>query len=100
MALISTRIPDDIEKELRWYAEREKLGMTIALRRILDKGLKEVRLEHALELYQKGRVTLMKAGEIAGLSLWEILEIVRKRRIPMYYTLEDAKKDIKIALKE
>ena len=99
MALISTRIPEDIEKELKWYAEKEKLGMTIALRRVLDKGLKEIKREHALDLYQKGKVTLMKAGEIAGLSLWEILEIVRKRRIPMHYTLEDVKKDIEIALK-
>ena len=64
MALISTRIPEDIEKELKWYAEKEKLGMTIALRRVLDKGLKEIKLEHALDLYQKGKVTLMKAGAI------------------------------------
>jgi len=57
------------------------------------------KLDFSLRLYREGKVTLMKAGEIAGLSLWEILDIVRKRRIPMYYTLEDVEKDIEIALK-
>ncbi len=100
MALISTRIPEDIEKELIWYANKEKIGRTIALRKILDKGLKEIKLEHALDLYKKGKVTLWKAATIAGLSLWEIMDIVRERKIPMYYTLEDIEEDIKSALEE
>lgn len=100
MALISTRIPEDIEKELIWYADKERIGKTIALRKILDRGLKEIKLEHALDLYKKGKVTLWKAATIAGLSLWEILDIVRERKIPMYYTLEDVEEDIRTALEE
>jgi predicted HTH domain antitoxin len=99
MALISTRIPDDIEKELKWYAKKEKLGKTIALRKILEKGLHEIKLEHALDSYKKGKVTLMKAAELAGLSLWEILDIIREKRIPMHYALEDVEKDLEIAKK-
>ncbi len=99
MALISTRIPENIEKELEWYAKKENIGRTIALRKILDKGLKEIKLEYALDLYTQGKVTLMRAAELAGISLWEILDIVRKRRIPMHYTLEDVEEDLKIAMK-
>lgn len=97
MTLISTRIPEDIEKELRWYAEKEKIGIAIAMRKILDIGLKEIKLEHALDLYAKGKVTLWKAASLAGISLWEILEVVRERKIPMRYTLEDVEDDLKIA---
>lgn len=43
MTLISTRIPEDIEKELLWYAKKEKIGRTIALRKILDIGLREIK---------------------------------------------------------
>ena len=99
MALISTRIPDHLEEELEWYAKKEKVGKTIALRKILDKGLKEIKLEYALDLYQKGKITLWKAAEIANLSLWEMVDIVRERRIPMFYTLEDVEKDLEIAKK-
>ena len=56
------------------------------------------KLEHTLDLYQKGEITLLKAAEIAGISLWEILEIVREKRLPMHYTLEDVEKDIKTAI--
>ena len=100
MALISTRISEDVEKELKWYAEKERVGITIAVRKILEKGLQEIKLEHSLELYKKGRITLGRAAELAGISLWEILEIARERRIPMHYTIEDAEKDIKSVLKE
>ena len=98
MALISTRIPDDLKKELEWYAKKEKIGKAIALRKIIDVGLKEIRIEYALDLYKKGKITLWKAAQMAGMSLWEMLDIVRERRIPMRYTIEDVEKDLKIAL--
>ncbi len=100
MPLISTRVPDELDEELEWYARKEKIGKTIALRRALDKGLREIRLEYALDLYKKGKITLMKAADIAELPLWEVLEIIREKRIPMHYTLEDAEKDIRSAMKE
>jgi len=99
MPLISTRVTEELDDELEWYAKKEKVGKTIALRRALDKGLKEIKLEYVLDLYQKGKITLMKAAEVAGISLWEILEIVREKKLPMHYTLEDVEKDIKSALK-
>ena len=99
MGLVSSRIPEDLERELQWYARKERVGTTIALRKVLEKGLKEIKLEHALELYQKGKVTLMKAAAIADLSLWEMLDIVRERRIPMYYTVEDVEKDLEMIKK-
>lgn len=99
MPLVSTRVTEEVDDELEWYAKKEKVGKTIALRRALDKGLKEIKLEYVLDLYQKGKITLMKASEIAGISLWEILEIVREKKLPMHYTSEDVEKDIKSALK-
>ena len=100
MTLISTRIPEDLRKDLKWYSEKERIGMSIALRKILEIGLKGTKLEYALELYKKGRVSLWKAAEIAGISLWEIMEIVKERKIPMPYTMEDAEKGIKATLME
>ena len=99
MGLISTRIPEDLEKELEWYAKKEKIGRTIALRKILDKGIKEIRLEYSLNLYEKGKITLMRAAEISGISLWEVLDIIKEKKIPMPYTLEDVEKDLEIAKK-
>ncbi|MEK6908854.1 MAG: UPF0175 family protein [Nanoarchaeota archaeon] len=100
MTLISTRIPEDIEKDLKWYAQKERIGISMAMRKVLDKGLQDIKIEYALELYKKGRVSLWKAAEIAGISLWEIIDIVKERKIPRQYTQEDTEKDIKATLKE
>lgn len=100
MTLVSTRIPEELQKALEWYSKKERIGRAIALRKILEKGLKEIKTEYALELYAKGKVTLLKATEIAGISLWELLDIVREKRIPLSYTVHDIEHDIEAALEE
>lgn len=97
MTLMSTRLPPEIKKEIEWYAKKEKVARSVALRRILERGLKEVKLEHALDEYARGRVTLWKAAELAGLSLWEMTDVVRKRRIGIRYTPEDLADDLRVA---
>ncbi len=97
MALISTRLPEELEKELDWYAKKEKIGKTIALRQVLDKGLRGIKMDYALDQYRKGKITLMKAAEISDISLWEMIDAVREQRIPMHYTLKDVADDINAA---
>lgn len=99
MTLISTRIPDELKKKLDWYAKKENIGRAIALRKILDKGIKEIKIEYALELYQKGKIGIGRVAQIADISMWEALDIIREKRIPMHYTLEDVEKDLEIAMK-
>lgn len=100
MALISTRIPEDIEKELIWYANKEKIGKTIALRKILGRGLKEIKLEYALQRLAEHKISLGKASEEAGLSLWEMLDTVKEKKIDWIgLTPEDIEKDLEIIKK-
>lgn len=100
MGLISARLPPEMEREIESYAKKEKVGKTVAIRKVLDKGLKEIKLEHALEEYRKGKITLWKAASVAGVSLWEMLDIVKEKKIPMLYTIEDLKEDIAAAFEE
>ena len=95
MSLVSTRLPEDMNREIEWYAKKEHVGKTVALRKILERGLKEVRIEHALEEYQKGKITLWKASEIARLSLWEMMDLIKEKAVPAPYTLKDVEEDIK-----
>ncbi|MFQ6137035.1 MAG: UPF0175 family protein [Candidatus Hydrothermarchaeales archaeon] len=95
MSLVSTRLPPDMNKEIEWYAEKEHIGKTVALRKILERGLREVRVEHALEEYREGKVTLWKASEMARLPLWEMMELIKEKGIPAPYTLKDVEEDIK-----
>ena len=100
MALISTRIPDEIEKQLKWYAQKEKVGVTIAVRKILDKGIKEIRLEYALQQLTDHSITLGRSAELAGISIWEMLDIVKRKKIDWVgLTPEAVERDLETARK-
>ncbi len=87
-----------MEKDIDRLAKEENVQKTVLMRELLTRGLQDLKEEHALKLYSQGRVTLWKAAGLAGLSLWEILEKVKEKKIPLIYDIEDAKHDIKIVL--
>ena len=93
--LISTRIDRKTSQEIIKLAKEKNVGKTIILREAINKGLADLKLDFALELYKKGKVTLWKASGIAQLSLWEFIDIIKREKIPFNYSLEDAKEDIK-----
>lgn len=54
----------------------------------------------AVELYREGKLSLGKAAELAGVkSKWEMLMLLSERGVPLDYTAEDAKDDLR-TLKE
>ena len=49
----------------------------------------------ALELFREKKVSLGKASEIAGLSVWEMLALLKEKKIPLY-SVEDFEKDLEL----
>ena len=49
----------------------------------------------AIELYREGKVSLGKAAEIAGITRWEMMEILTSKGVPIQYDVKDLEKDIK-----
>ena len=54
----------------------------------------ELRRELALTLYAQNRLSLGKARELAGLSLWEFRQWLGLRRIEAHYDVNDLQDDI------
>ncbi len=44
---------------------------------------KEIRNAYALWLYQRGRVTLVKAAELAGVDLYDFMAICKDNQVPI-----------------
>lgn len=93
--LISTRLEKDTSRDIIKLARLRKLGKTLMLRQIILKGLAKEKLDLGLQLYKEGKVTLWKAAELSKLNIWEFMEEVKKERISVKYSLEDAKEEIK-----
>ncbi|HSK80747.1 MAG TPA: UPF0175 family protein [Thermoanaerobaculia bacterium] len=54
----------------------------------------QLRIELAVHLYEQGRLSLGKAHELAGLSLWELRQVLGIRRIAPHFETEDLEQDL------
>ncbi len=90
---ITSRLPDDMVEEIEKIAEIEKLDKSSVIRRLLNKAIPTWKLEYALKLYQNKEISLGKAAELSSLSIWELLEKLSQKKIPLNYDLEDLKND-------
>jgi len=54
----------------------------------------ELKVEMAVFLYSQGRLSIGKARELAGMSLWEFRQLLASRRISPHYDVTDLEKDV------
>ena len=59
-------------------------------------GTRVIIKEEAARLYSENKITLAKAAEEAGVSLSEMMDYVRQRKIPAQYDLEQLEHDLKV----
>ncbi|MBP1922155.1 putative HTH domain antitoxin [Halorubrum alkaliphilum] len=76
MPTISTRVPEDLEAELEAYLDEERLDRSTAVRKLLSEGLEAWQRDRALERFVDGEVSLIRAAELADLSVWEFARLV------------------------
>lgn len=100
MQVIAARFPGSSLEELERIAREEQVDRSTVIVRALQRYIREWKLEKALALFREGKVTLWKAASIAGISIWQIIDVIEEKKIPMQYTFEDFKEDFEAALKE
>lgn len=88
-------MPKDRIKQIEQIAHEEKVDKSTILDRALEDYTKEWALEKALELYRNGKITLSRAAEKAGLTIWEIIDALEERKIVLQYDAEDFEEDMK-----
>jgi hypothetical protein len=78
---VNIRLDEDIVAEIDRLADDEAIDRSEMARRLLGHGLAERRLRRALEAYRSGSVTAWRAAEIAGVSLYEMLDRIHEEGI-------------------
>jgi len=78
---LSTRVPREIEKDIREVTDYMDVEKAKAVRIILEIGISEWRKRTALELLRDGKVTFAKAAKFSKLDLWEFADVVREKKI-------------------
>jgi predicted HTH domain antitoxin len=93
--VISARLPKERIRLIEKIAQEEKVDKSTILYRALEHYTKEWTLQKAVELYRDGTITLSRAAEIAGISIWEMIDVLGKRKIILQYDVEDLEEDLK-----
>ncbi|MBU4220366.1 MAG: UPF0175 family protein [Euryarchaeota archaeon] len=94
---ITTRVPDDIDKKIKKISSIEHLDKSTVVRRLLSKAVQDWQIDHALEQYKDGKITIGRAAQMAGVPLREMIAIAAKKGIPFQYNLDDLKEDFRAA---
>lgn len=91
---VSFVMPKQLRKSLRELQELTGEDQSTILRRVVDRGLSEARLDIAVDRYVKEKVSLEQASRIAGVSLWRFLDELRSRNVALKYSAADAEAEI------
>ena len=92
---VSVRI-DKLElKEIKAISKIEKKSKSNVLREVLDKGIREKKLDIALEKFRNNEATAWKAAKIANIPLTQFLDILVQKGIDFHYGVKELKEDFK-----
>ena len=100
MRNISLRTSEKIMKEAEKLAKLEYVDKSIVLREALERGLEDIKLEVAIKLFVKGKISTSEAANIADISVGEMMDEFVKRGIKPDITEKDLMGSLEMALKE
>ena len=92
--MVGTRLPSELVRELAFIEEVEQSDRSTTVRRLLSKAIQQWKLEHYVRLYGDGKLTLARAAHDAGVSLLEMMDYARARKVPAQYDLEELQRDL------
>lgn len=94
---ISVRLDKSVLKELTEVEERWQTDRSEVVRRLLVSSIQELKIKNALEDVAAHKLSIGKAAEKCGISLWEMLELAKAENTDWTgYSDEDLEKDLKL----
>lgn len=79
--VLSVKVDKKKLRELEAIARDENSDRSATARRLLDVGMKEWRMNKAIETFRRGKVSLWRGATMADVSLREFLEILSERKV-------------------
>ena len=92
--MVGTRLPAEMVRELELIENAEQSDRSTTVRRLLAKAIQDWKLEHYARLYGENKVSMACAAEEAGVSIWEMMDYARARKIAAQYDLDDFERDM------
>lgn len=91
---VSSRISREQFEAIAEIQEVERLDRSTAIARLLERGINEWRIDHAIEHYRDGTISVGRAAEKADISIWEFLDILDERNVLQTYDEDEFMRDL------
>ncbi len=91
---ISLRLSSDEVALLDQAAKHDGLDRSSLLKRFLRRGHADYRYETACTAYRRGEVTLSRAAEIAGMSVYDLLIRFPESGLQLNLTADDLRREL------
>lgn len=99
MGTVTTvRFDEELLKKADELAKIEHVDRSTILRKAVEVGLRELLLQHALDIYRQGLVSAWKAAELADVPLWRFIDVLKEKGIGFKTSEDDLREMIKVYL--
>ena len=92
---VSTRLNPSELALIQSLAELEGCDRGTLVRSLLRSGLERLRRERAAEAYRREQVTLSRAAELAGTSVWDFLALMESEKLELHYDVAEFREDLR-----
>lgn len=97
--VISIRPTEEFERKLERLMKIARADRSAVVRRALDIGIDQELKKYALELFRDKKISLAKAAELAGISVREMMDLIKEGELSVHITSEEIRKDFEAAMK-
>jgi len=92
--MIGTRVPSGLLRDLETIETAEQADRSTTVRKLLMRAIRDWKLEYHAQAYGKGQITLARAAEAAGVTLWEMISYVQAHKVSAQYDADDLYADL------
>ena len=79
--LMNVRVPISIMEEVSNIANEEHTDKSSVVRKLLDKVIREWKLERAVNMYKERKITLERSAEIAEVPVREMINYLKEKEL-------------------
>ncbi|MCI0562322.1 MAG: UPF0175 family protein [Nitrososphaera sp.] len=93
---IGIRLPKDVLTKIERLSREEHEDRSTMIRKLVMLGYADFVKEKAAERYLQGKVTLSRAAQESGLTLWEMEKYLVERGFKSSYSAEDLERELNL----
>jgi predicted HTH domain antitoxin len=76
--ITGVRLDSELERAVEEVVKQESVTKSTALRMLVGEGYREWKLRRAIQQLKDGKVSVWKASKLAGMTLWDFVEMIKK----------------------